>query len=118
MSHFWTCWGISGNWFKPKTKPTYGKLAFLILKTQCHTGCITFLDSQIEMIIIESTLTTFELSHNFKANWGSILNCLEPKTIPPKANFACPNQLNALHHLNLVSVTKAYVFSKKHGSFY
>jgi hypothetical protein len=41
-----------------------------------------------EMIIFESTLTTFEASFIFRGSWGSIKNWLELKIEPPLADFA------------------------------
>jgi hypothetical protein len=51
------------------------------------------LDSQSEMIIFGSILTTFESSRSsiFGDSWGIIKNWLEPKTEPPLGNLACPN---------------------------
>jgi hypothetical protein len=48
-----------------------------------HTG--------IEMIIFESTLTTFEASFIFRGSWGSIKNWLEHKIQPPLADTALLN---------------------------
>jgi hypothetical protein len=43
------------------------------------------------MIIFGLILTTLESSIIFGGSWGSIKNCLEPKTKPPSGHLACPN---------------------------
>jgi len=43
------------------------------------------------MIIFESILTSLKSSSVSESSWGSIENCLVPKTNPPTENLACPN---------------------------
>jgi len=49
------------------------------------------LDQQSEMITFGSILTTYESCSIFGGSWGSIENCLKPKTKPPLGNLACLN---------------------------
>jgi len=43
------------------------------------------------LLILESILTTLKLGIVFRGSWGSIENWLEPETVPPSGNLACPN---------------------------
>ncbi len=47
-----------------------------------------------EMIIFESTLTTFIASIIFRGCWGRIKNCLELKINPSLAKFSLPKTMN------------------------
>ncbi len=60
------------------------------------TECVTDLDQQNEMIILESILTTFKSSIIFRCSRGSSVNWLELKIKPPSANLACSNLQNAV----------------------
>jgi len=53
--------------------------------------CVTDLDKQSDLLIVQSILTSFKQSIIFGGSWGSTENWLEPKTEPPSVNLACLN---------------------------
>ena len=77
IQNYFVCNTIEGFFLNQGFFPTNGKTE---LRTECDTG----LDSQREMIIFESILTTFEASIIFWGSWGSTENQLMPMKFEPQ----------------------------------